>query len=253
MKLGLEGKVALVGGGSRGLGRAAAEALAHGGADVAVYARGAERLERAAEEIAAASGRRVVAITGDMSRAEDCRRVVEEAAAALGRLDVLVPNMAGDSYPADLLGEPDETWLHEFELYTLSVIRTARAAVPHMRAQGGGSIVNISSCGVHQLIPELALSEIVRLATAGFTKQLATQLAPEDITVNSVLPGWIEGDLIDELEEDHAASLAAIPAGRFGRADEVAAAIVFLASESARYITGVNLRGDGGWAATPTG
>jgi 3-oxoacyl-[acyl-carrier protein] reductase len=134
-----------------------------------------------------------------------------------------------------------------------------------MRRRGGGSIVNLASCGVHQIIPELALSEVVRLATAGFAKYLATQLADEGIRVNSVLPGWIAGERIEDwlrqeaeahgLDRDavYASNVAPIPFGRFGEAEDVGTAIAFLASDRAAYITGVALRVDGGWALTPTG
>jgi 3-oxoacyl-[acyl-carrier protein] reductase len=265
MDLGLEGKVALVGGGSRGLGRATAEALAREGAKVAIYARTQSTLDEAAAEIAGATGAETLAVAADVRQPEACARAVEAAVERFGRLDVVVPNMAGDSYENDLLTPSDEPWLEEFDLYALSVVRIARAAVPHLRAAGGGSIVNISSCGVHGVIPELALSEVVRLATAGFAKYLATQVAGDGIRVNSVLPGWIEGDLIDRLlaadaerEGDsvdalYEQSLSVIPLGRYGRAEEIADAIAFLASERARYITGANLRIDGGWAPTPTG
>jgi 3-oxoacyl-[acyl-carrier protein] reductase len=254
VNLGLDGKAALVGGGSRGLGRATAEVLAAEGMRVAIFARNLERCESVAAEIAAATGADVIALSADAGSAEDCGRVVAEAAERLGRLDLVVPNMAGDSYPADVLAEPDDAWEHEFQLYTMSVIRLSRAAVPHIRAQGGGSIVNISTCGLHQLIPELALSEVVRLATAGFTKMLATQLAPDGVRVNSVLPGWIEGELIDELEREDANARGLTPEQvRYGTADEVARTVAFLASDSVGYITGVNLRVDGGWAMTPTG
>jgi 3-oxoacyl-[acyl-carrier protein] reductase len=262
--LGLAGKVALVGGGSRGLGRAAALGLAREGARVAIYARNRARLEAAAAEIGEACGCDVLAVACDVRDASACERIVAETVASLGGLHVLVTNMAGDAYASDVLAEPDDAWREEFELYTLSVIRLSRLATPAMRGSGGGSIVNITSCGMHQLIPELGLSEVVRLATTGFAKQLATRLAPERIRVNNVLPGWVEGELMDELlsadaqragmteDELHAASVAAIPMGRFATNEEIADAIVFLASDRARYITGTSLRVDGGWCLGPT-
>lgn len=266
MNLGLEGRVALVGGGSRGLGRATAAALAAEGASVAIYARNRERLERVAAELSAEAGAEVVAIPADAGKPADLERAVGETVERFGGLDIVVPNMAGDHYPSDLLGESDATWEEEFELYTMSVIRVARAAIPHLRHRPShAAIVNISTCGLHQLIPELALSEVVRLATAGFTKYLATELAPEGIRVNSILPGWIAGELIDELEQAdadargvkadavRAESEAVIPMRRYGTAGDVGRAVAFLASDAASYITGVNLRVDGGWAMTPTG
>lgn len=265
MDLGLEGKVAIVGGGSRGLGRASAEALAREGAKVAIYARTQSKLEQAAAEIAAATGSETFAVAADVRQPDACARAVEATVERFGRLDVVVPNMAGDTYENDLLTPSDEPWLQEFELYAMSVVRISRAAVPHLRAAGGGSIVNISTCGIDGVIPELALSEIVRLATAGFAKYLATQVAGDNIRVNSVLPGWVEGELIDRLlaadaeregttvEDLYEQSLGVIPLGRYASAAEIGDAIAFLASDRARYITGANLRIDGGWAPTPTG
>jgi len=264
MDLGLEGKAILVGGGSRGLGRGTAEVLLAEGAHVAIYALDDDRLPRAAEELGRAAGREVPAIPLDVRDADNCRAAVEHTVSALGGLDVLVTNMASDIYKSGILEESDETWRQEFELYALSVIRLCRLAVPHLRARGGGSIVNLASCGIHQIIPELSLSEVIRLSTAGFSKYLATSLAPEGIRVNSVLPGWVEGERIDEFMQEEAEarkvnreaiyeeSVRAIPMGRFGRASDVGNAIAFLASDRAQYATGTSLRVDGGWALSPT-
>lgn len=264
MDLGLRGKVALVGGGSRGLGRGTAEVLAREGARVAIYARTREPLERAAREIAEATGAETLAVPTDVRDPSACIEAVERTVERFGRLDVVVPNMAGDHYESDVLGAADDTWHTEFDLYALSVVRVARAAVPHLRAAGGGCVVNISSCGVHGLIPELAVSEVVRLATTGFTKYLSNEVAADGIRVNSVLPGWIAGELIDELlEEDARAqgrtveelfeeSVRDIPLRRYGTAEEIGSAVAYLASDLARYITGTHLRVDGGWAPTPT-
>ncbi len=258
MDLGLDGKAALVGGGSRGLGRATAEALAREGAAVAIYARDGDALGRAAEEIAAATDAEVVAISADVSRPEDCERAVEEAVARLGGLDVLVTNMGGPPYRAEVPLADDE-WRAAWDLVTQSVVRLCRLAVPHMLARGGGRIVNVTTCGVHQLIPGTALSAVSRLATTGFSKYLATELAPQTIRVNNVLPGWIATQRVVDLAEAEAAErgvplaevyaeqTAAIPMGRFGRPEEIADAIAFLASDRSSYVTGVNLRVDGGW------
>lgn len=257
MDLGLAGKVALVGGGSRGLGRAAAVSLAREGADVAVFARGERALATAAEEIGAA-GARVTPVVADVSRPDDCVRVVERTVEVLGGLDILVTNMGGPPYgPAS--PRTDADWQQAFELVTMGVIRLCREAVPHMRERGGGAIVNVTTTGVHQLIAGTALSSVARSATTNYAKYLATELAADNIRVNNVLPGWIATQRVVDLAEAEAAERDvrvddvyreqndAIPMARFGDAQEIADAVVFLASARASYITGVNLRVDGGW------
>ncbi|MBA4026360.1 MAG: hypothetical protein C0482_28780 [Gordonia sp.] len=264
MDLGLEGKVALVGGGSRGLGRGTAEVLAREGVKVAIYARSAGPLEEAAQQITQETGSETIAIPTDVRDPQSCHAAVDAVVERFGRLDILVPNLAGDTYHSDVLAASDDNWTSDFELYALSVIRMSRAAVPYMKAIGGGSIVNRSSCGVHSAIPEFALSEAIRLATSGFAKYLSLQVASDGIRVNSVLPGWIEGDAIDNLYAQEAAalgttgdelkqeSLKLIPMGRYGTALEVGSAVAFLSSTVGSYITGTNIRLDGGWAPQPT-
>jgi 3-oxoacyl-[acyl-carrier protein] reductase len=261
MELGLRGKVALVGGGSRGMGRAVAEALAREGASVALYARSEREVGRAADEIAAATGARTLGVVADVTAADDCARAIDAAVARFGGLDVLVTNMGGPPFRASLPWE-ERDWREAWELVTASVIRLCQLAVPHMRRRSGGSIVNVTTCGVHQLIEGTALSSVARLATTGFAKYLAAELARDGIRVNNVLPGWISTQRVADLAEGEAAErgisveqvlaeqTAAVPMARFGTPEEVADAIVFLASDRAAYVTGVNLRIDGGWCTT---
>jgi 3-oxoacyl-[acyl-carrier protein] reductase len=226
---------------------------------VAIFGRGMGALAAAAGQIAHRTGARIFPIAADVTSAADCERVVAVTVAELGGLDVLVTNMGGPPY-GGAADRSDEEWQRAWELVTLSVIRLCRAAAAHMVGAGGGSIVNITTPGVHQLIPATALSTVARLATTGFAKYLATELAPHGIRVNNVLPGWISTRRVTELATAEAVErdlpveviyeeqAAAIPMRRFGEPVEVADAIAFLASTRSSYITGTNVRVDGGWS-----
>lgn len=257
MDLGLRGTPALVAAASRGIGRAVAEGLAREGARVALFARTAADVRKTADEIRAAAGAEVLGLAGDLSVAADVDRVVGEVAARLGGVRILVTNAGGP--PLGGFDEMDDgKWQAAFELNLLSVIRLIRAAVAHMRGAGGGRIVNIQSSSVKQPIDGLILSNAIRAGVVGLAKTLATELGKDRITINTVCPGRIETERVRNLlvrrardrgvtvEQARAAEEALIPLGRLGTPAEVAAMVVFLCSEPARYVTGVTVQVDGG-------
>ncbi|MGC8874385.1 MAG: SDR family oxidoreductase [Chloroflexia bacterium] len=258
MDLGLRGRVALVAAASRGLGKAVAMELAREGADVAICARGKEQLRRTAEEIAAETGARLLAIAADVTVARDVTNLVTTVVEQFGRLDILVNN-AGGPPPGPFLSFSDDDWRRAVELNLISTVRLTRAAVPIMRANHWGRIINITSVAVKQPIPDLVLSNAARSAVIGLAKTLALELAPDGITVNSVCPGFTLTERVQQLAESLAeregktvAEVLAgyerqIPMGRMGRPEELAALVAFLASERAAYITGTAIQVDGGY------
>jgi 3-oxoacyl-[acyl-carrier protein] reductase len=253
----LRGKVALVMAASEGIGRACAEALAREGAMVAICARNEANLERAAREIGAVSGSRVEPVVADVSSPTDIKRFVEAAAMKFGSrgIDVLVTN-TGSPPPMPFLETTDEQWMKSFEMLFLGPARAIRHAVPHMRS--GGSVVCLSSWSVREPIPHLVLSNAIRPAVAGLAKTLATELAPQGIRVNGVLPGPVATRRITELDEDRARREGrtgaemrrererGVPLGRLASPHEIASAVVWLASPAASYVTGQMLAVDGG-------
>ena len=257
MDLGLKDRPALVAAAGKGIGRAVAEGLAREGARVALFARTEADVRRAAEEIRAATGAAVFPLVGDVTVAGDVDRVVAAAAARFGSLHILVTNAGGP--PGGVFDAMDDAkWQGAFELNLLSVIRLIRAAVPHLRAAGGGRIVNIQSTSVKQPIDGLILSNAIRAGVVGLAKTLAAELGRDRITVNTVCPGRINTERLRTLygqrarqrgltlEQALAAEEALIPLGRLGMPEEVAAMVVFLCSEPARYVTGTTVQVDGG-------
>jgi len=257
LDLGLDGKVALVGGASRGIGRAVALGLAREGCRVAICARDQQRLDATAAELRAATGVDVLAVPCDMAAGADIRRFVSETAAHFGRLDVVVNN-AGGPPPGAFENHDDETWQKALDQNFYSVVRTVREALPHLRAAGGGRIINITSVAVKEPIPGLILSNAARLAVVGLAKTLSRELGPDGITVNNVCPGLTLTDRMRELyggraqaegrslEDVLAEEAHRIPVRRLGEAGDVAALVVFLASDQARQITGTTIQVDGG-------
>ncbi|MFN0161809.1 MAG: SDR family NAD(P)-dependent oxidoreductase [Burkholderiales bacterium] len=252
MKLNLNGKVAIVTGGTQGIGRATALLLAAEGASVVAVARGRERLDALAAEIGAAGGK-VAALSADVSRAEDCARIVETAVSTFGRLDILVNN-AGTSATGVFESVTDEAWQADFDLKLFGAIRLARLAIPHMRTAGGGRIINITNIGAKQPAAKTMPTTVTRAAGLAFTKALSKELAPDGILVNTVCIGLVRAGQHEakaakagvDVEKLYADMGRNVPLGRVGRAEEVANVITFLASEAASFVTGTSINLDGG-------
>ena len=257
MDLGLRGKVALVGGSSRGLGRAIAEELAAERASLVLCARGEEALQEARAAIERA-GVPVAALVADLAEPRDVERVVQAGIDRFGRIDVLVTNAGGP--PAGPFEQHSaEAWQRAVRLNLESVLNLTRAVLPGMKERRWGRILNVTSIAVKQPVDGLILSNSIRAAVTGFARTLANEVAPFGITVNNVLPGYTRTERLDELagsiseargissEEARAAWEQEIPMGRLGEPREFAALVAFLASERASYITGTSVQVDGGW------
>jgi len=225
-------KVALITAGGSGMGAAAARRLAEDGFRVAILSSSGK-----GEALAAELGG--VGVTGSNRSNDDLARLVDLAMTTWGRIDVLV-NSAGHGPRAPVLELSDDDWHQGMEVYFLNVVRPTRLVTPIMLAQGGGAIINISTFAAFEPDPVFPTSGVFRAGLAAFTKLFADKYAAQNIRMNNVLPGFI-----DSLPEK-AEFRARIPMGRYGRTAEIAATIAFLASDGAGYITGQNLRVDGG-------
>lgn len=257
MDLGLDGKAALVGGASKGIGKSIAIGLAKEGCRVAICARGPADLEAAAEEIRATTGGQVLPVVCDMASYDDIKKAVSEAAASFKRLDIIVNNAGGPPTGTfDALNE--RYWQHAIDQNMLSAVRTTREALPHLRRSGSGRVINITSVAVKQPIDGLMLSNATRLGVVGWAKTLSREVAGHGITVNNICPGNIATGrlmaLIEErarrqgvsLEQAVQAEEGRIPMGVLGEPEDVANLVVFLASVKARYVTGTTIQVDGG-------
>ena len=258
MDLGIEGKVAAVGGASTGLGKAIAWALAREGTRVAICARHQERLERTGLALHRASGSDIFAFPADLSTEAGPNDFVEATIKQFGRLDILVCNAGGPPATASA-NTPAEAWIQALELSLLSTIRLAQAAIPYMRRNSWGRIVCITSVSVKSPLPGMILSNTARPGVVGFAKTVAAEFAGDGITVNVVCPGYMATDRVTELAEQRAEEAGQtvqgimerlvenIPAGRMGDPKELGDLVAFLASERAAYITGTTIQIDGGY------
>jgi 3-oxoacyl-[acyl-carrier protein] reductase len=239
MDLGIAGRRAAVAAASAGLGFASAAALAAEGAEVVLCGSDDGRARAAAERIGA---RHLVA---DLTDPDACERFVVEATTALGGLDILVVNGPGPT-PGTAIDTPASAYQAALDANLLSVVRMCLAAVPGMRAQSWGRIVAITSLGVRQPYPNLVLSNTARAGATGFLRTLATEVAADGVTVNSVLPGLHDTARLRKAAGPGGPDLTAVPAGRTGQAADFGAVVAFLCSAQANYLTGTALPVDGG-------
>jgi 3-oxoacyl-[acyl-carrier protein] reductase len=257
MNLGVSDKAAMVGGASKGLGYAVARALAGEGARVSIASRDREAIQRAADSIARDTGGQVIAHAVDLSKAEAIGEWHAATMKAFGGVDMLFANTGGP--PAGTaLSFDDGAWQAAFESLLLSVIRAVRLVVPSMRARGGGAILVGTSSTVKEPVPNLALSNVMRSGVTSLVKTLSLELAPDNIRINTLLPGRIATDRLHYLDEANAKkagiaveeqrqrAVAVIPFGRYGQPEEFGRVGAFLLSDAASYITGASVQVDGG-------
>lgn len=259
MELGLDGKVAIVAAGSKGLGLASAQSLAREGANVAIFSRSRESLQAAAQTIASQGGGQVHSTVADLRKLEDLERVVEETVERFGGIDILINNSGGPRLgPFSLVTEED--WRDALETEVLAVVRLCKLVIPRMRERGGGRIINITTVGIKKPQPGLVLSDATRHCVNGLALNLAMELAPENILVNTVCPGPILTERLEEairttsgqegisLAEAEEHWLGLIPLHSFGKPADLGDLVAYLASDRSGFMTGTVTQVDGGKA-----
>jgi 3-oxoacyl-[acyl-carrier protein] reductase len=257
MNLGLSGKIALVTAASRGLGRGCAQQLAAEGCRVAICARDHSAVKQAAEAIASQTGAHVLGFAADMSRTEDIDHLLEKVRQSFGEPEIIVTN-AGGPPPGTFATIALEEYEKALNLTLMSAVKLIHGVTPAMKAKGWGRIIAITSISVKQPIGTLLLSNMARAGLTGFLKTIATELAPDGITVNALLPGIHKTSRIDQLAKHRASQenktsqaiiqemMTANPSQTIGDSSDFGAAAAFLASVQARFITGQNILIDGG-------
>jgi len=258
LDLGLKGRVAIVTGSSRGIGKAIARGLAEEGARVTICARNETELARAAEEIASSTNTEVLPVRADLRNKVDINRLVEATISRFGRIDILVNNTGGPP-PLLFLETREEHWHDAFEQLFMSIVNCCYAVIPYMRQQRWGRIINMTSFAAKQPAENLILSNAIRAGILGLTKSLSNELAEYGILVNAVCPGWTLTERVEELARANAERTgrsindvlnewaSRIPLKRLAKPEEIANLVVFLASERASYITGAVIQVDGGF------
>ena len=257
MDLGLKGRVAIIGGGSKGLGRACADSLAQEGANLVICSRNAEELDQAAGEIRKEFGVEVLAVPGDLRKLPERKRLGKRTVEKFGRLEILGKNSGGP--PAGRAADTtEEVWRQSIDMALMFFIRMSQEAVPHMKENGWGRIVNILASSVYQPIDNLVTSGVTRMGAVAFAKSLADEVGMDNILVNNVAPGYLltdrmmhifetrskdTGSNVEELLQAHSST---IPVGRLGRPEELGDLVTFLSSEKNSYTTGATILVDGG-------
>jgi 3-oxoacyl-[acyl-carrier protein] reductase len=249
MDLRLKNKVAFVAASSQGLGKAVALELAREGAKLIINGRNKETLEQTKEDIEKQTNNEVLTIAGDLSIREQREQIIKTALQSFNTVDILVTNTGGP--PSGKFEQfTEDDWNNAYQNLLLSAVSLIKGFLPGMKEKQWGRIIAITSQAVKQPVNNLVLSNSVRASVAGLIKTLANEVGQYNITVNNVMPGYNETERLKKLiksDPAFAAGKSEIPLGRFGKPEEFAAAVVFLASERASFITGVSLAVDGGW------